>query len=584
MRYAKKNQKRLLIISAALFVICIIALGYAAISSSIKINGVGTISTNWDILFTSIEENGSKQATTNHKEITDKLSAVFDVTLEVPGSYVEYMVVLKNNGNMDAVIESIGGITEANEQEPTGIQFQVKDINIGDKLLAGTEKQFLVRAEIPVEETILPTGNKTLELTINVRQKGGNSDPEKPSIFDIEEPVIQDGMIPVTFDTNGNTVKANTDSLWYNYDNKKWANAVSVTSSSRNSYQNAEPGTAINEEDILGYFVWIPRYRYQLWNAENGVSDEQEIKIRFEKKETLKSQGNQNGEWLTHPAFTFGSTELAGIWVGKFEMTGDSATPTIKPNRRSLTNLDNKTTFDTIRKLSTTSTYGLSSYDSHMIKNMEWGAVAYLTQSMYGRCTNGTCTEVWINNVNTGTTSVEQCVSTITGCSGASVSASTKSNMTACEAGRDYKQAGVNASTTGNITGIYDMSGGTWERTMGVLKDESGNIAYANSGFNASNMPASKYYDLYEKTSQYHDYDFTKGKLGDATREIVKKNETLSGSWYNDQSFMPIVLSPWTTRSGSACIGSSTGVFFFSRHGGGAATNGGSRAVVVFEN
>lgn len=111
MRYAKKNQKRLLIISAALFVICIIALGYAAISSSIKINGVGTISTNWDILFTSIEENGSKQATTNHKEITDKLSAVFDVTLEVPGSYVEYMVVLKNNGNMDAVIESIGGIT-----------------------------------------------------------------------------------------------------------------------------------------------------------------------------------------------------------------------------------------------------------------------------------------------------------------------------------------------------------------------------------------------------------------------------------------------------------------------------------------
>lgn len=168
MRYAKKNQKRLLIISAALFVICIIALGYAAISSSIKINGVGTISTNWDILFTSIEENGSKQATTNHKEITDKLSAVFDVTLEVPGSYVEYMVVLKNNGNMDAVIESIGGITEANEQEPTGIQFQVKDINIGDKLLAGTEKQFLVRAEIPVEETILPTGNKTLELTINV--------------------------------------------------------------------------------------------------------------------------------------------------------------------------------------------------------------------------------------------------------------------------------------------------------------------------------------------------------------------------------------------------------------------------------
>ncbi|MCI8445210.1 MAG: hypothetical protein HFG15_02110, partial [Bacilli bacterium] len=50
----KKNRKRLVILSVALFMICGVALGYAALSSSIKINGTGTISTNWDILFTNI--------------------------------------------------------------------------------------------------------------------------------------------------------------------------------------------------------------------------------------------------------------------------------------------------------------------------------------------------------------------------------------------------------------------------------------------------------------------------------------------------------------------------------------------------
>ncbi len=401
----------------------------------------------------------------------------------------------------------------------------------------------------------------------------------------IEAPVLQDGMIPVTFDENGNTIKADINRKWYDYKNKQWANAVSVTSSSRSSYQSATPGTVINEDDILAYFVWIPRYRYQLWNAEYGVSTEQEIRIMFERVDTSKSSGTKNGQWLTHPAFTFGGAELAGIWVGKFETTGTSEMPTIKPNHMSITNQNNKEMFDTIRKFSTSGDYGLSSYDSHMIKNMEWGAVAYFTNSQYGRCTNGTCSEVWFNNVNAGygndgaVAGKPQWGPSITGCSGTSVSADTKSNMTSCEAGRDYKQAGVNASTTGNITGIYDMSGGAAERTMGVMKDEVGNIAYSSSGFDASNMPDSKYYDLYETNTG--DYDFTKGKLGDATREIIKKKNVTSGGWYNDYSYMPVVAAPWFSHRGRTYPARYAGTFSFDRDEGSFASNFGSRVVVV---
>lgn len=78
------------------------------------------------------------------------------------------------------------------------------------------------------------------------------------------------------------------------------------------------------------------------------------------------------------------------------------------------------------------------------------------------------------------------------------------------------------ASTTGNISGIYDMSGGTWEYVMGVMVDEEGNPmsgrnSLYNSGFNGTfgcptcdsntsglteltggyDFPDSKYYDTY---------------------------------------------------------------------------------------
>ena len=53
----------------------------------------------------------------------------------------------------------------------------------------------------------------------------------------------------------------------------------------------------------------------------------------------------------------------------------------------------------------------------------------------------------------------------------------------------DVEETGTGASTTGNIYGVYDMSGGSWEYVMGVIKDNSsnnpmsGNSDTYNSGF-----------------------------------------------------------------------------------------------------
>ena len=62
-------------------------------------------------------------------------------------------------------------------------------------------------------------------------------------------PELVEGMIPVTY--NGtNWVKADVYNEWYNYNNQKWANAVTVTEENRATYMSAEAGTVIPMEDI----------------------------------------------------------------------------------------------------------------------------------------------------------------------------------------------------------------------------------------------------------------------------------------------------------------------------------------------
>ena len=389
-----------------------------------------------------------------------------------------------------------------------------------------------------------------------------------------QAPTLYQGLIPVKYDASGNVVVADLKEEWYDYKTHEWANAVLVNCSDstiKSKYFNSDMslkddavGTTISMDEILQMYVWIPRYRYKLFNAENGTASEQAIEIEFESTSTAKSTGSKNGEWLTHPAFTFGDTELPGIWVGKFEASGTTDNYTIKPNEKSLVGINLSTMFYTSRNvtLERSTTYGLdkNDTDTHMIKNIEWGAIAYLTNSIYGRyndattCISTGC-EIWINNINTGYgdgTAVDgqtQWGASITGCSGATVSSSWSNSQISCASGYDWTAKGVNASTTGNQYGIYDMSGGTWEYVMGVQTDSSGDPIVSNTGFSLANFPDSKYYDLYdaqESTSKYH--------LGDAIKETKK--------WYNDYFGNIEESHPWLQRGGSYSNGENAGIFY----------------------
>ena len=421
------------------------------------------------------------------------------------------------------------------------------------------------------------------------------------SLIDVE---LYQGLIPVTYNSNGDVVVADTNTKWYDYSNHEWANAVLVNyadSTIKSKYFNDDMslkssvvGSTISMDEILQMYVYIPRYRYKLFNANNGTSKEQAVDIIFEKVGTEKSNGTENGEWLTHPAFTFGNTELPGIWAAKFEASGTTDNYQIKPNQKSLTNINLATMFSTSRStILNASKYGLNNnVDTHMMKNMEWGAIAFLTNSIYGRyndastCIASGC-EVWINNINTGYGSgtavsgqVKQGPS-ITGCAGTSTSADVSDSQTACASGYDWKTKGVNASTTGNQYGIYDMAGGAFEYVMGVQKDSSGNVQVGSSGFSTSSLPDSKYYDLYDYQAE-DGVDYTRYHLGDATREVLKNTSSQGGNaWWSDYSYNIYGSEPWVLRGGGPGSGSNAGVFDFNRDNGWSYTIGSFRSVLT---
>ena len=254
-----------------------------------------------------------------------------------------------------------------------------------------------------------------------------------------------------------------------------------------------------------------------------------------------------------HPAFTFGSTELAGIWVAKFEASGLSSAVDVKPNVVSLRSMTLDAIFTACRNMETTygARYGWetsgSGIDTHLIKNIEWGAVTYLTQSTYGKNS-----EVWINpNSNY-----------ITGQSGTSVS-QTYSTST-----YPYNDAtyGVNASTTGNIYGIYDMSGGTIEYTASYVNNGNPNLTtYCSSIINA----ASQYKDVYASggDTQSGNYEANSGKKGDAIYETSAASAGAT-SWYGDHSYMPVSTVPVFLRGGDYYNTTTSGIFHFSRISG----------------
>ena len=378
-------------------------------------------------------------------------------------------------------------------------------------------------------------------------------------------------MIPIKWNGSKWVVCSTRAGDWYNYDttNKQWANVM--LSDGTYKARSVTEGQVIEEEDLGSMFVWIPRYAYKIYYFNTQEDKEAFTANRNDKTKVIgysdcrgivdangKVPSDITEEQITsiavgdnyrpHPAFEKDTSKggwgkkTKGIWVGKFQTTttkSSNNTHMILPNKASQRSLDVATIFSRAQEIGIALNMTL---DSHMMKNSEWGATVYLAESQYGR--NGT--EITINN------------SIITGNAGDTVSANSASGTNAYST-----EKGQLASTTGNIYGIYDMSGGVVEYVMGFYKESNGNIhtgytTSSNSGFNGYlsdgteytsgvNLPEEKYYQTYTSNNS--------NVLGDAIYETKR--------WNSDDAVFATSSAPAFGRGGYSLNASSSGGFSF---------------------
>ena len=413
--------------------------------------------------------------------------------------------------------------------------------------------KYTVKQEIDDSKTNISLTGCTFKFKVNVSTVEQNLDTSGAN-----KPVLASNMIPVYYDESNNVWKkadknnSQKEYRWYSYTSTgeykgMWANAVTVKDTNRQTYLNATPGTTISMDDITTMWVWIPRFNAVTPSNYNGGTKAKPnaIDVTFVK---------QNETAID--AFTFGTKELSGFWYGKFETSHTTLASSTTANNLGCTNETCSNANGIIIKPNVTNlrwnnvsnfffasrsmeqpnnSFGFinTEVDTHMSKNNEWGAVAYLTHSIYGRCTdNTTCTEVGINsNVNKQT----------------GYGAPAGSN-TSVGTGTYNMTSGKDASTTGNIYGIYDMSGGANEYVMGVY-----NKTIGSSGF--VSLPDEKYYNNYTVTSY----------SGHALTETQE--------WYWDSAGYVESSYPWYSRGGMFVDSSSAGVFKFTQANGGRGEN-----------
>ena len=362
----------------------------------------------------------------------------------------------------------------------------------------------------------------------------------------VNTPKLGSGMTAIKW--NGSTWVETTgsDPEWYDYSAKRWANAKTSDGS---------------------MWVWIPRYAYSITSGYHSSSTGT-IEVEFMKgltNETSTGRTSFNnasgaGNWNIHPAFNYGQT-VSGLWVAKFEASsvegnsnsssGDNVTTKTLQVKQGVSNW-RYIEIGNIYKVCLdydSNTLGNANLNSHMMKNDEWGAVAYLSKSEYGQET-----KVEIN--------------------------SSSSFYTGGGSGNAYVK-NVEQSTTGNVYGVYDMSGGAWEYVAGYVNNGHSNLTTYGSSLVNGDTNTKNVYSVGSSDHYTNNYKANAGVYGDAVYETSENASSSSGAWQGDRSEFPSTSTPFFLRGGNYDYGWNEGMFSFDEGNGEADRAYSFRPVLV---
>ena len=172
-----RTKNKIVIIMCCLIFVMVI--GYAAFSTNLNINGTANIASTWKVEFTNIEEvSKSSGVTVKTAPTASGTMATFDVAFTSPGDSIEYDITIKNNGTLDAVIDSIKTTNTGSD----AIKFEVSGVTEGDTLAKQATTKVKVKISYDSSVTTQPTSlSRTLTLNIIYVQNVSYSITDKPT-------------------------------------------------------------------------------------------------------------------------------------------------------------------------------------------------------------------------------------------------------------------------------------------------------------------------------------------------------------------------------------------------------------------
>ena len=169
----KKKSGKKVVLSLLALLLLTITVGYAALSTTLNINGTSKINNaTWDVHFANLVVTSASVSATKAATIDSATEIDYNVELIKPGDFYEFTVDVTNTGTIDAKLGAapiLNGVS-AEQDVYTNYTVTYSDdtaIHANDKLAAGATKKLKVRVEFDrnITNSQLPTEAQPLNLT-----------------------------------------------------------------------------------------------------------------------------------------------------------------------------------------------------------------------------------------------------------------------------------------------------------------------------------------------------------------------------------------------------------------------------------
>ena len=312
----KRNKKQRKVLTYLLVVLGI-TIGYALLSTTLKINGTAGIKSNrWDIHWENVQPNAESTVTAEEPVIdTARTKVTYEVNLELPGDFYEFTVDAKNGGTIDGEITKVDHkvyaiVNDVVSTEATTLPSYIKYSIVydgtenppamGDVLESGEKQTYRIRIEYDSNSDVLPSNDTSYkiidEMIYTQTKKEKQKTIDTNACTQMQNLVIEDngstGLIAINHEATDNT-EALTD---YRYTGANPSNYIYFNCSDESNPSTCEKWRIIGcnndgnmkliRDTSIGTYSYYIDPEHESWPIDHSRNDWAVSQLKSELNET----------------------------------------------------------------------------------------------------------------------------------------------------------------------------------------------------------------------------------------------------------------------------------------------------------